>query len=300
VSRAGDESGTVAVVTIVHGRHDHLAGQVWGLHRQTRRPDLHVVVAMDDDRAGCVARDAADGRWPVEVASAPIPQGRLPLAAARNTGVDVARRGGADVLVLLDVDCIPCPTLVERYVSVVRGTVGSEPAGAGPVVACGEVRYLDAATTALPGSERTWPALDAGSRSHPARPAPGRWSHAVVPAHDLRLFWSLSFAVTPADWDRIGGFDDSYVGYGAEDTDFGQRLGAAGGRTLWVGGATAYHQHHGGSGGPPVEHVADVVENANRFAARWGWWPMEGWLEAFRAQGLVTRRPDGRWALVER
>jgi hypothetical protein len=41
-----------------------------------------------------------------------------------------------------------------------------------------------------------------------------------------------------------------------------------------------------------VEHLADIVENANRFRRRWGWFPMEGWLAAFEARGLA--RPDPR------
>ncbi len=41
--------------------------------------------------------------------------GRLPLAAARNAGARCAARAGAEVLVFLDVDCIPSAELVERY-----------------------------------------------------------------------------------------------------------------------------------------------------------------------------------------
>ena len=95
-------------------------------------------------------------------------------------------------------------------------------------------------------------------------------------------------------WKAVGGFDEGYVGYGGEDTDFAQRLGRAGGRLVWVGGARAFHQHHATSS-PPVEHVHDIVVNANRFARRWGWWPMEGWLDAFADLGLARRRPDGSW-----
>jgi GT2 family glycosyltransferase len=116
----------------------------------------------------------------------------------------------------------------------------------------------------------------------------------VEAADDLRLFWSLSFAVTCADWGRIGGFDEGYLGYGGEDTDFGQRLGAAGGRMLWIGGAQAYHQHHATSS-PPVDHLKEIVDNANLFARRWGWWPMEGWLADFEKAGLARRLEDGSW-----
>jgi N-acetylglucosaminyl-diphospho-decaprenol L-rhamnosyltransferase len=29
------------------------------------------------------------------------------------------------------------------------------------------------------------------------------------------------------------------------------------------------------------------VRNGEVFRGRWGWWPMTGWLERFRADGLV-------------
>ena len=49
------------------------------------------------------------------------------------------------------------------------------------------------------------------------------------------------------------------VGYGAEDTDLGQRFRALGLGLGWVGDAPAYHQHHPVSD-PPVEHVADIFD----------------------------------------
>jgi hypothetical protein len=60
----------------------------------------------------------------------------------------------------------------------------------------------------------------------------------------------------------------------------------------WVGGAHAFHQFHPVSD-PPVEHLHDIVRNAEIFHQRWGWWPMEGWLTAFHERGLITRDENG-------
>lgn len=285
-------SDRVAVITIVHERHAHLARQLWGLARQTREPDLLVVVAMDDPEVEAVVRRGAAIDGAVDVVSLSRRRGLLPLAAARNEGACVAMSRGADVLVFLDVDCIPSEVLVERYAAVLtHGPDGPQDWGPGPVVACGEVAYLPPIAADGDYRDRDLPAI---SRAHPARPvlAPGQ----LALAEDLRLFWSLSFAVTARDWARIGGFDDAYLGYGGEDTDFGQRLGAAGGRMLWVGGAQAFHQHHE-TASPPVQHVREIVDNANLFAERWGWWPMEGWLAAFEERGLAHRLANGAWAV---
>ncbi|MGZ5403789.1 MAG: glycosyltransferase family 2 protein, partial [Nocardioides sp.] len=87
------------------------------------------------------------------------------------------------------------------------------------------------------------------------------------------------------------------VGYGAEDTDFAQRARRAGATMWWVGGALAHHQWHPVSD-PPVEHLDDVVRNANLFHRRWGWFPMTGWLEAFARRGLADY--DGEsWVVLD-
>lgn len=273
-------TAVLAVVTIVHGRHDHLLGQLDGLRRQTRTPDLYVVVAMDDPAVAALVDRHAPSGWDVQHRSVAAPDGRLPLAAARNLGMAAAVAAGAGHLVLLDVDCVPGPTLVERYAEV----LSSAHASPGPVVVCGDVAY-----EAAPEDAPRPPA------HHPARPElPAREVRVV---DDVSLFWSLSFAVTARDATTLGGFDEAYVGYGAEDTDYGQRLRRAGGRLLFAGGAGSVHQYHP-TQRPPVQHVADIVTNGAIFAQRWGWWPMEGWLEEFERRGLVHRDAAGGWTLT--
>jgi N-acetylglucosaminyl-diphospho-decaprenol L-rhamnosyltransferase len=272
----------LAVVTIVRGRHAHLAGQIRGLRAQERGPEVYVVVAIDDPAAHDVARRLSAPEWDLRRPGIGLLDGRMPLSAARNLGASTAIGAGAEHLVFLDVDCVPSPGLVARYGEVLTGTPGGHPS-----ILCGDVAYEQPPPPpgAGPGAARR-------PRHHPARPA--------LPANEIRgvddvsLFWSLSFAVTARDFTAIGGFDEAYAGYGAEDTDFGQRLARSGGRLLFVGGAGAVHQYHP-SPSPPVQHVADIVANANVFADKWGWWPMESWLEQFRELGLVRRGPDGRW-----
>ncbi|MHA3836087.1 glycosyltransferase family 2 protein [Terrabacter sp. AAH1] len=275
-----------AVVTIVHRRHDHLARLLSGLAVQTRPPDVLVVVAMDDDDVEPVVRRSplAEHVPTVVVPSIGRVRGRLPLAAARNLGAASAVQLGATRLVVLDVDCIPSPRLVERYCAVMEADDARR-----PLIWAGEVAYLPPAPA---GRDYLELDLDALAAPHGARPvlAPDE----VRVADDLRLFWSLSFATTARTWAAAGGFDEAYVGYGGEDTDFGQRLAHLGGAMVWVGGARAYHQHHP-TNDPPTQHLDDIVANANRFARRWGWWPMEGWLEAFATLGLARRDPGGRW-----
>ena len=191
----------LAVITPVAGRHEHLLGQLRGLHASTRTPDYHVVVAMGDPDVADLVGDSA------VVLDTPPVDGRLPLAAARNAGAERALVAGADVLVFLDVDCIPSPTLIERYAA----AACRHPA----TLLSGPVAYLPPPTAGGYQLDR----LSELGRAHPARPAV---SEDTVQALDHELFWSLSFALDAATWTALGGFCERYTGYGGEDTDFAQ------------------------------------------------------------------------------
>ncbi|HEY3647036.1 MAG TPA: galactosyltransferase-related protein [Streptosporangiaceae bacterium] len=200
--------------------------------------------------------------------------GALPLARARNLGAQQAMSAGADLLIFLDVDCVPGPMLVSRYVQHAAQEMR-------PSLLCGPVSYLPPP----PHSGYRLSSLPGLGRPHPARPVPPETG--VLADGDHALFWSLSFAVHAALWRELGGFCEQYIGYGAEDTDFGQVAASRGIALTWVGGAWAYHQYHP-SPDPPVQHLTDIVRNAAIFHRRWGWWPMTGWLREFERRGLIV------------
>lgn len=260
----------VAVVTLARGRLVHLERQARAVARLAPAPADYVVVSLDDEPP-CLA-----GARVVHVPAEPP----LPLAAARNAAIAAT---GADLVVCLDADCLPEPGMPVALTRAARAT-GGERLLAGPV---GRLPPIPAS--------RAEPTLAELARSRAGaqqggRPVPPDGTIGDEPR--IERFWSLAFAVTPETHARIGGFDEGYVGYGAEDTDYAFRARAAGVGLSWVGGAWAHHQHHPASD-PPVEHLDDIVRNARRFRARWGRWPMEGWLRAFADRGLVDWTPAG-------
>lgn len=232
---------------------------------------MHIVVALGDPTiVGIVGDEATVLDYPA------VPP--LPLAAGRNAGAASALRNLAELLVFLDVDCIPGTDLIARY----RNAAIEH----GDALLCGPVTYLP------PPEPDGYVLADLPHQvnPHPARPAPKPGT--VVPTTDYALFWSLSFAVLAETWHRIGGFCEDYRGYGGEDTDFAQCAAAQHVSMRWVGGADAFHQYHPVAD-PPVDHLDDIMRNAEIFHQRWGWWPMEGWLSAFEADGLIYRGADG-------
>lgn len=267
----------IAVITPVSGRHAHLRLQREGLRRSTAMVQHHVIVAMADPSAATMAKDEP----PVMPLRVSVPDGRLPLARARNVGAKAAITAGADFLIFLDVDCIPSPGMIQRYLDCST----EDPVAR---LLCGPVAYLPPAPPGGYDLDR----LGAIAQAHPARPCPRE--DQTIRGGDARLFWSLSFAMRTDHWRQVGGFCESYCGYGGEDTDFGQRAAAAGVRLDWIGGAWAYHQFHP-SEDPPVQHLHDVLANANIFYQQWGWWPMSGWLHGFERLGLAEYDPARGW-----
>ena len=255
-----------SVLTLVRGRADCLRNLMRGLAGQTLRPRELVIAWMQPEPEP----DLPDPGCPIRHVI--VPGERMPLAAARNRAADAASAG---LLVFLDVDCIPSPTLVAAYAGAAATARG---------LLLGEVLYLP------PGASAHDPAaLDRLAQAHPARPAPP--ASGLRPEPDAGQLWGLSFAVAAADWRAVGGMDEAYDGYGGEETDVAARLAATGLPTYWIGGARAYHQHHPVHV-PPLQHFAPILANAARFHARHGRWCMTYWLGQFRDAGLIAWDED--------
>ena len=255
----------VSLLTIVKGRRRHLNNLLAGVRRSVHRPDEVVIVFMNED----VPEDLADAGCPVRAYSLFDADHALPLAAARNRAATLAN---GDCLLFLDVDCIPAPDYVGRMAAAVAATDG---------LVMGDVRYLSAA---LPDAW-DFSRLKADSLLHPRRPRIA--ANSTVRTDAYHLFWSLTFGLRKQQFVTLGGFDEAYVGYGGEDTDFAFSAREAG-VPFYLTDARCYHQHHG-TCTPPYNHLADIVTNARAFYAKWDTWPMEGWLNAFAESGHIDR-----------
>jgi len=258
---------SVSVLTIVKNRADHLAQLVEGLRRSIVPPDELVIV----DMGSVPPLTAPDAPFPIRLIDFARPG--LPLAAARNAA---ARAATGEHLLFLDVDCIP-----------MRGLVGEmcDQLSKRDALICAEAFYLGPTDARGAWDEDR---LKLSAMPHPVRSFP---SEGVKEESNAGLFWSLVFGIRRQRFLDLEGFDDMFDGYGAEDTDFGFRTQRAGVPLLFKGGAGAFHQHHDVFD-PPLQHLEDIVRNAQLFRDRWHFWPMEGWIDAFAEMGLVTRAGD--------
>ncbi|WP_061933039.1 glycosyltransferase family 2 protein [Aureimonas sp. AU22] len=257
-----------SALTLVRGRRDHLVHLMEGLARQTRAPAELVIAWMQDEPFA----DLPDPGCPVR--HVVVPGEPMPLAAARNRAAAAAR---SELLVFLDVDCIPAPTVVEAYLQAAEARDG---------LFLGEVLYLPAGATA---GGLDFARLDRLGAVHPSKPPVPR--EGVREEPNAGELWGLSFALPAERWRAVGGMDESFVGYGGEETDFAVRLAASGLPFFWTADARCYHQHHPVRV-PPLHHFDHILRNAELFRERHGRWCMDYWLGQFRDTGLIDWRDD--------
>jgi GT2 family glycosyltransferase len=254
---------SISVLTIVKNREGHLVELVEGLRRSVVFPDELVIV----DMGSTPALIAPKAPFPIRLVT--LERTGLPLAAARNAAAHAAM---GEHLLFLDVDCIPMRHLL--------GEMDNQLERADALI-CAEALYLGP-TDARDGWEEDH--LKLSAKSHPIRAFPAK---GIREEANAGLFWSLVFGIRRNRFTDMLGFDEAFDGYGAEDTDFGFRAREAGIPLLFKGGAGAFHQHHEVFD-PPLQHLEDIVRNAQLFRDRWQFWPMTGWLDAFAKMGLIA------------
>lgn len=264
----------LSVLTLTRNRSSHLKNLLEGLARSSRLPNECVVVHMNEPADSL-------GDWPFECHHHRYDSGdvALPLALARNFAAQTATE---ELLLFLDVDCIPGRGLIEAYE---QACIQMPQA-----IAMGAVQYLQKAV------EIDWnePATESFLHSQSAPNAKRDISslNGLSLETNYGLFWSLSFALFRPVFNQIGGFSDCYPGYGAEDTDFAWKAREQNVPLVWVPEAMAYHQYHH-STTPPWHNFDSIIYNAKVFYQRWQEWPMSGWLKVFADEGYI------KWSIAE-
>lgn len=257
-----------SIVTIVKGRRKQLANLLYSVKASTILPNDIQVVCMDNPDG----IEIPDGLNANILSIKRIDE--LPLAAARNAGIAATKTGN---IIFIDADCIVSPTLFENLLSVLR---------ADNIITAYPL-YLPM----VPDSGH-YDEIKHGAVAHPAREG----IPAGEPVYHLQ-FWSLLFAIQKQTFERIGGFDESFIGYGAEDTDFAMMFHQAGVEQLFVRDYVLhqYHDKHD----PPLHYFDSIIQNAIRYQQKWNVLPMQRWLKAFADMGLITIDPANNIIVIQ-
>ncbi|MGB6151344.1 MAG: glycosyltransferase [Pricia sp.] len=250
---------TYSVIITHYQREKNLLNTLNGLRQQTRPPYEVIIVEMGDGLE-------LDDNYPflLEVIDFNRSWDFIPLAAARNLGAECSR---TEQLIFLDVDCIPASTFCEKifHASATKDAL-----------VMGSPRYLLRGDLAK-GKK----SLIDNSILHPLRPKIKGLSEETC----YELFWSLCFAMPKQQFEYVGGFDESYQGYGGEDTDFALEVKRTG-IPFYLSDAEVYHQQHP-IYIPPLNHLEAIVKNSNIFYSKWKYWPMVDCLSEFAAMDYI-------------
>ncbi|MGO2279194.1 MULTISPECIES: glycosyltransferase family 2 protein [unclassified Psychrobacter] len=298
-SNASTTSDTVpmTVITTCYGRNRHLYNLLSSLENSSVKP-AEVIIVNDDADPNRLAEFSLNiVKLPTTVKSA-INDGddtnttEFDIGHNRNLGTLQATH---DMLIFLDVDCVVAPTFIEHMYKKLLQHPNA--------LLMGQPRYLTRPLTEkenalLKTNHLPFSFLDELSVYNPYRynfdeadsnqartEQAGIKQTAIKKTDDYGAFWSLCFAIKRQTFDKVGGFDTQYTGYGAEDTDFAftaRRLDI----DFYLTADIAYHQQHSVYR-PPLNHLNSIIINANRFYQKWHCWPMAGWLSQFSDMGLI-------------
>ena len=258
----------ISVCTIYAKRKLHLHNLVKGLMASKLYPDELVVVCMNDRLPNLPATPFA-----IRSVNLNSDCSVLPLATARNKAAAMAR---GEKLIFLDVDCISDRNLI----GVFNYHLDSE-----DFLYQGSVRYLH---SDWQKDNWTFTTLQAQSSVNKLQGEAVTGNNRIK--HPYELFWSLCFGIRKKTFFDLGGFDTDYLGYGGEDTDFAFTARSHN-LPLYKVSALAYHQFHA-SYSPPLNHLAEIVNNARLFYQKWQILPMEKWLKKFADLGYVELKRD--------
>ncbi|WP_201618379.1 glycosyltransferase family 2 protein [Psychrobacter urativorans] len=279
----------VSIITTCYGRNRHLYNLLSSLMQGSVRPD-EVIIVNDDADPEQLAKFSLN-IVQIPTTTSMLLNSTFDIGRNRNVGATHATN---DALIFLDVDCIVAPTFIEQLASKLQAKPNA--------LLMGQPRYLTRPLTDVEGVKLQQGTLLKSSLDKLSVYNPYRYnikpssSNATSVETDIEMsmeqtqdygaFWSLCFAISRVQFEKIGGFDTQYVGYGAEDTDFAFTARALA-IDFYLTDDVIYHQQHSVYR-PPLNHLESIVINANRFYDKWQHWPMAGWLVEFVDMGLIT------------
>jgi len=231
---------TISVVMTTYNRPDALVAVLRACFMQT---DKHFEIIIADDgsaanTAACIAQLAAMA--PVPLLHVWQPDQGFRAAMARNRGILAAR---GDYIVFLDGDCIPQRDFIARHRALARpGRLVS-----GSRILMSEAltrRVLEEGVDVGAASVATCLGWRLGGHINKAAQLLVRWPDLgrASKRFNWRRIKSCNLGVWRSDLERVNGFDESFTGWGYEDSDLVLRLFHAG--VLRTDGAFATEVFH--------------------------------------------------------
>jgi glycosyltransferase involved in cell wall biosynthesis len=220
------QATSISVVITTYNRPDALAAVVEGCFAQDDK-DFEIIIADDGSTAN--TRDCIDrlrARSPVPLKHVWQPDDGFRAAMARNRGT-VAANG--NYIIFLDGDCVPQRDFIRRHRALARPgflVSGSRILLSQALTARVLEQHIDLGALPLPDKLRYRASGDLNKvlQLLVRLPDAGR----VRRRFSWRRIKSCNLGVWRADLQRVNGFDESFTGWGHEDSDLVVRLFHAG------------------------------------------------------------------------
>ncbi|MCB4435797.1 glycosyltransferase [Alteromonas sp. McT4-15] len=267
----------VSVVTIVKNRTEKLCRLISQLEAGTDKPSELIVVWMaPPSELSLMKSDHFD------IVHKFTTQQTLPIARARNKGMLAATY---DTILYVNVEAIIAPTLVGDGVrkltsdSVVFTSVKfvSEDLCRGSYNQL-KRSHLELATGYRSSNDDMTFLENLNDNQQNQEINYGEFSNDSI--------CSTVFFISKADFEKTGGFDESYTGFGLNDEDFFTTCRHLGLQLVQLETVTFVPERL--TYRCPLNHLLDFVSNAQRFHHKWGFYPCNAVLKRYAALGYIN------------
>lgn len=242
----------VSLVTIVKNRIHQLRNLIAHLEQCEPLPDELIVVWMSPP-----SKDSLAGSNKFSIVHKFSCSEHLPIAKARNKGLNEAAN---PVMGYMSVDVLPAPDFIHCH---------SNRCSPGNLVVSEYYRGVDEET------------LYAGYHNFSVGPPDGEQQTPLNVSDYASLFF-----IHRDDFQRIGGFDERYDGFGINDEDFFTSCFHCGIKVDYAPSVTL-HQHRANYA-CPLNHLVDFSRNAQIFYQKWGFYPNKKVLSEYVKCGCIN------------
>lgn len=289
----------VSVVTIVKNRTEKLCNFINQLEACCPTPDELIIVWMTPPSdLSLITSD----RFNIEHKF--VNQDELPIAKARNKGLFDAK---SDILAYISVDTIFSPTVLKEAVStlvpssIMRASVHPIPITSHNQSYC-ELSHANNETSnhgpisVTRKSDNLYGNFQqSGCLARNAQPKAGLpKSKGLINKQDHNYgkfshdsIASAMFFIHKADFEKTGGFDETFDGYGLNDEDFFSQCRNVG--LSLAGPPSIVFSPTRDLNRCPVNHLLDFAHNAQLFREKWGFYPRKDILYAYADKGLINK-----------
>ena len=224
----------VALVVSTYNRPGELVKVLAGVGQQSRMPDE--IIVADDGSTELTGKIIANWKESTGNKATHVwqPDEGFRAARIRNKAI---RSSKADYYIFLDGDCVPHPRFVEDHIQLSEESKWIQ----GRRAFVGQ-KHVSAYFPGVTNFYKWWILGRTSGLAKGFRWPGGCWERTD---QAISRIISCNMGVWARDMERVNGFDESYQGWGLEDTDLGVRLYNAGlQRKIVYGRAVIHHLNH--------------------------------------------------------